>query len=130
MNAASFSDNIVTSGVTNGGSGNEDGFGNFNLRVDSGSGFSPGGVETTVQIDLTNTAGTWASVLDVLDTNNKGYEVAAHVGPSTDGTYSGVVTTGYVSNGPVSVPEPSTLIFLGLSLFGLAVFGKKVKDQI
>ena len=60
---------------TNGGAGNEDGFGSFNLTINSFDGWASRSSEIVLRLD-----GTWASADDVLTDNASGYLAAAHIG--------------------------------------------------
>jgi hypothetical protein len=97
-----------TYSAPNGLSGQEDGFGNFDLTIDSFDGF--GHSATTVTFSITKSSGTWSSADSVLS------GVAAHIfvtqypadfntALQTDGKTQGALSTGYAST-----PEPTTLI--------------------
>ena len=62
---------------SDGGSGNQDGFGSFNQKVDDFDGYTH--TANSLQFLLTNVSGTWASAADVLTPNASGYVAAAHV---------------------------------------------------
>src|SRR5712691_8458437 len=62
---------------TNAGAGSEDGFGSFNLTINSFDGFSHS--SDTISFTLTNTSGTWASAANVLIANADGFDAAAHI---------------------------------------------------
>jgi hypothetical protein len=98
---------------SNGGPGNEDGFGNFELSVNSSDGWASRSAE--IVMDLAATGGTtWASADQVLEDNSDGWYAAAHIG------YSGGSITGYAaSNGQGSIPEPMSIALLGAGLIGL-----------
>ena len=100
------------------GSGNQDGFGSFNQKIDSFDGYSH--TSNVLDFVLTNLSGTWASAADVLTPNASGYVAAAHVfvdacataadcDASTDALATGFATT---------IPEPGTALLLALGLVG------------
>jgi len=106
------------------GTGNADGFGDFNLRITAGNS-SLANASTRVVFTVTKTAGpAWNSVADVLAPNDLGNILAAHVGP-WDGVSSGVTgDTMYVDHATITaVPEPSTMAIAGLGALGFAAYG-------
>lgn len=113
---------------SNGGAGNEDGFGGFNQTIDSFDGYTHSSTE--ISFTLTDLAGTWSSASQVLLANAP---AAAHVfvcaetaGVCTTG--SGAVVTGFAAgvgsggtfSGEGFVPEPGSIMLLGTALMGLA----------
>jgi len=105
---------------SDGGSGNEDGFGSFNQTVNDFDGYSHS--TSSVSFTLTNLSGSWASAADVLAPNAGGYVAAAHifVAPCSTATScdagTGALATGFGTVGSVPVPEPGTAAMLGLGL--------------
>jgi hypothetical protein len=96
-----------------------DGFGNFNLVFNDGSGFSAPGPYFSAAVVLT---GSWANAASVLTENAAGYFAAAHIGVPgilDDGT-SGYPITGWAANG-VAVPEPGILILLGIAMSAIGI---------
>jgi len=108
-------------------SGNVDGFGTFNLAINSFDGFTDSA--DTIVFTLTDTSGSWGSASDVLTADNKGFLAAAHifVTSSPANGANGALATGYAANG--TVPEPGILILLGIAMsaIGIAVpFARKI----
>ncbi len=103
---------------------NEDGFGSFNLQLDSFDGFTHS--STTITFTLTNTGGTWASAADVLADNGEGNDAAIHgfacvtsaQNPCDSST--GAFATGYASVDGPPVPEPASIALFGSGLMALA----------
>jgi len=105
---------------SDGGAGNEDGFGSFNQTINTFDGFTHS--SDTISFTLTNTGGTWADALSVLTPNSDGNEGAAHifVTSSPANASNGALATGFASEGaPVSSPEPGSLSMFGVGLLGL-----------
>lgn len=115
FNAATYS---------NGGAGNEDGFGSFNQNINSNDGFTS--ASTSISFTLTDNSGTWASAANVLVSNDSGFDAAAHLfvcaNPATACTTgSGAAITGFVTEGGLDpVPEPSSVTLFGSALIGIA----------
>jgi hypothetical protein len=96
--------NFTPGPYSDGGSGNEDGFGSFNQTINTFDGNTHS--STTVSFTLTDTSGTWASAADVLKGNAQGLEAAAHIFVSTGDGNNGNPATGFAS----AVPEPTTMV--------------------
>ena len=134
VNAATFTVSGITgtnsgTGFTPGpfstSSGNEDGFGSFNLKIDSFDGFTHSSDQIT--FTLTNTSGTWASCSDVTVANANGFILGAHIFVTTfpANAANGAIVTGFAANGacPTGVPDGgATVMLLGaaLGLLGMA----------
>jgi hypothetical protein len=108
---------------SNGGAGNEDGFGSFNQKITSFDGFTHS--SDTISFTLTDTSGTWLTAAAVLTPNSQGETVAAHVFVTSlpANASNGALATGFAANGPPAVPEPSTLAIAGLGALGFVGFG-------
>ena len=127
VNAASWTLGTITGDCSSctysdAGSGNLDGFGSFNQRVDSGNS-GPGGRSTTITFELINTSGTWANEFAVLTNNGSGFQVGAHFGICANLTTGDCSNTGFaVNSGPpvLETPEPGVL---SLVAAGLLVLG-------
>ncbi len=103
-------------------SGNEDGFGHFNLSLDNFDGFSS--AVRTVSFTLTDLLGTWGSASDVLALNSQGLLAAAHIFVA-NADYSNTGATGYAAD---SVPDgSSTVALLGGALAGIGVIRRKLR---
>lgn len=105
---------------TNGGAGNEDGWGSFNQTINNFDGFDH--AVDTLGFSITNTSGTWANDASVLTANGSGNFVAAHIFVTTSPANkdNGAIVTGFATNGPPqAAPEPASLTLLGLGLIGV-----------
>ncbi len=108
---------------SDGGTGNVDGQGTFNLIVDSFDGAAHS--SKTMTFTIQDTSGTWSSSANVLMPNSSGQSIVAHVFVWDNSGYSGsAIVTGYSGGVPTGtstvVPEPSTL---ALALGGLSTLG-------
>lgn len=119
--------------LSNAGSGNEDGFGNFNQKINEFDSFS--WALTGISFTLTDTSGTWSSANSVLVANNFGFFVAAHMGacgpppnsqPCSINTPFGA-NTGFVGNGTGKVPEPGMLTMLLAGVFPLGGLVRRLR---
>ena len=132
VNATTFSATGITgtnagTGFTPGpfsvGSGNEDGFGSFNLRISSFDGFTHS--SDTITFTLTNTSGTWASAADVLIANADGFDAAAHIFVTTSpaNASNSALATGFAGEGAQgNVPDGgTTVMLLGAALGALGM---------
>ncbi|MHB1092342.1 PEP-CTERM sorting domain-containing protein [Thiobacillus sp.] len=103
---------------SDGGTGNEDGFGSFNQKINTFDGFTHS--SDTISFSLTNISGTWGSDAAVLAPNSGGSLAAAHIFVTTSpaSTSNTALATGFAA----SVPEADTyaMLLAGLGLVGLA----------
>ncbi len=101
-----------------GGTGNIDGFGRFNVQVGpTGSQGAPAAVPV-VQFSLVGPI--------TLGLNYDDYVAAAHIVIFEDNGQPTALITGDAANGnPPQVPEPTTMLLLGLGLVGLAGVRRK-----
>jgi len=124
VNASSFTVGSLSgfSSSASVGSGNEDGFGNFNVSIDNGAASVH---ETSLSFVLTDTSGSWASASSVLTGNASGYDAAAHVFYPLGNNGNG--STGYVVNGTPTVPDgASTAMLLGIASLGVGMLKRRL----
>lgn len=97
---------------SDGGSGNEDGFGSFNQTINSFGGYTH--TSDSLSLSLSNISGTWSSAANVLTPNNNGFLAAAHifVADFPADASTGALATGFAANG--AVPEPGTIGLVAL----------------
>jgi len=110
------------------GPGVEDGFGSFNLTVNNHDGFA--NTATHVEFLVTNFSGTWGTDSDVLTGNEQGHHVAAHiyVTATPPSVTNGAVATGFATEGGGTVPEPTSMLLLGLGLAGAGAMRRRRKN--
>ena len=107
---------------TNAGAGVEDGFGSFNLTINSFDGFTHS--SDSISFTLTNTSGTWASAADVLAFNAAGFDAAAHifVTSAPANASNGAIATGFAAESAGGVPDGgTTVMLLGAALGALGM---------
>ena len=109
---------------SDGGAGNEDGFGSFNQTIDSFDGYTHS--SDSISFSLTDTSGTWASAMAVLLANSGGSLAAAHIFVTADPANgsNGALATGFAANG--TVPDSGTTVaLLGFALVGIGSLRSK-----
>jgi VPDSG-CTERM motif len=133
VNATSFGASIISDNAPGGlssfdqfTSGNVSEWGNFNLILDQNN-TSPSDRASIISFSVTDNSGTWSSAADVLDANNDGSTVAAHI------IVPGGAFTGYASDGSTSnnVPDGgNTALLLGAALSAIGVIRSKLSRSI
>jgi hypothetical protein len=118
--------------LSDGGAGNEDGFGSFNQTITSFDGYTHS--SDIISFILTNTSSTWADANAVLTANSNGALGAAHIFVTSDpaNARNGALATGYAAgNGgggpPITIPEPRSLLLLATGLLMLGVASRRPK---
>jgi hypothetical protein len=132
VNATTFSVSNITAsnsgtGFTPGpftvGSGQEDGFGMFNLQISSFDG--TGHSSSMISFMLTDTSGIWGSPAQVLAFNSNGFDAAAHIFVMTSPANASIsaLATGFAGEGTaVVVPDGgTTVMLLGAALGALGM---------
>jgi PEP-CTERM putative exosortase interaction domain len=120
--------------LSDGGSGNVDGWGTFNQTINQFDGFSQ--PSTAISFTLTNTSGTWASDSLVLTPNADGHSVGAHIAvcvlatnPTCNSTI-GAIATGFATNGGAPIPEPATWAMMILGFGGIGAMLRRRRDAL
>lgn len=109
--------------------GNEDGFGSFNLTINSMGGFTS--TSDKIQFSLTDTSGTWANAASVLAANAGGSLAAAHIFvASNPANASGsALATGFAADGAQVPDGGSTVALLGCGLAGIGMISRKFRKS-
>ena len=97
------------------GTGNNDGFGSYNMRINLDGGSGNGA--SIIAFTIMKTSGIWSDDANVLTDNNEGFQVSGHFG-----TYSNeYVATGIT--GFATTPIPGAVWLFGTGLLGLLGIG-------
>ena len=100
----------------------EDGFGKFNLTINSFDGFTHS--SDSITFTLTDVSGTWASASNVLVNNANGIDAGAHifVTSSPANGANGAAATGFAAEPAGAVPDGgTTVMLLGAALGALGM---------
>lgn len=116
---------------SDGGAGNEDGFGSFNQTINSFDGFKHSSDDIIVA--LTNAGGTWADAASVLTGNADGFLAATHVFVTSfpaNGS-NGALATGFATGNGTSqeTPEPGSVALLAVGFLGIALTRNRRKRE-
>ena len=109
---------------SNGGAGNVDGWGQFNLTINSNGGYTT--ASKAITFTLTKASGTWSSDANVLTANANGALVGAHifVAAFPANPKQVALSTGFAANGgAVNTPDGGTTVMLlgaALGVLGMA----------
>jgi hypothetical protein len=106
---------------SDGGAGNEDGFGSFNQNINSFDGYTHS--SDHISFTLTDTSGSWASASSVLTGNSGGFLAAAHIFVTTSpaNAANGAIVTGFATTpGPILGGGLPGLLAACVGLVGLA----------
>ena len=113
---------------SNGGSGNEDGFGTFNQKIDNFDSFDHAAL--TVTFSLTDTSGSWLTAGDVLAQNggSTGYYLGAHIAVTSDPALqaNGAKATGFAVDNGIVPDGGTTIALLGFALVGVGALRRKI----
>jgi hypothetical protein len=121
---------FTAASYSQGPAGNEDGFGSFNLTINSMGGYTQ--ASNSITFTLTKSSGTWSSDANVLTANAQGAFVAAHifVAAFPADPNAGALTTGFASNGgAVNTPDGgTTVMLLGVALGALGMARRFIRS--
>lgn len=108
------------------GSGQVDGYGQFNLTLTQNDGWGAATKEITFTLTATGT-NTWASASNVLSPNASGNYVVAHVGycQQTSSTLTACASVPNGATGFATVPIPAAAWLFGSGLLGLVAIARR-----
>jgi hypothetical protein len=112
---------------SNGGAGNMDGFGFFNLTISDSCGYPCSASKVEFALNATGST-IWANAASVLTPNSQGAFVVMHgvaCNPCT--VEAGALATGFAANGGAvnSAPEPTSISLLGAGLLGISIWKRR-----
>ena len=120
---------LTTPTLASVGSGNNDGFGNYDIRVNLSGG--SGDAASMVMFTIMNVSGTWSDESQVLVDNNEGFQASIHYGlfTLTDNSAGETVYTATGTTGFATTPIPGAVWLFGTGLLGLLGIGYSRRRQ-